>query len=478
MLPARFWTICAASPGPAAADGALAPVAATRDTAAVLRRLSDEIRRLLAHPRAPLVALALILVCSLAARVFYLGEPCSAPCKTGSSHTLIFDEAYYVNAARVIAGIHPPKGAPYADAPLHKDPNAEHPQLAKLIIVAGIELLGDNPWGWRIGSVIFGLIAIMAMYALVRAARGSPWLAVGACAVMALDNLMLIHGRIATLDIYVVAMALVAAVFYVRGWALASGIALGVASCMKLVGLDVIPAFVLLEAFRVVWARGSPGIRATLRARTVPLLVMLAATSATLLLGVWLMDLLVPAYDPGSHITYAGNPFTHIAHMLSYAAKLKAIPNATGISSTPWQWLLDQTPIDYARVAVNSIVGGKLVASRSVFDAMGEINPFVIFLAIPALFAAIAAAWYERDQVAALGAAWCLGTFIPFLIQDVAFDRISYLYYMLLVMPGIYLVTARLFSPSRVPRAATLGWALALVYSFINLYPIRSLSGH
>jgi dolichyl-phosphate-mannose-protein mannosyltransferase len=451
----------------------------TGDTAAVLRRLSDAIRRLVARPRAPIVALALILLGSLAGRVLYLGQPCSAPCKTGSSHTLIFDEAYYVNAARVIAGIHPPRGAPYAGAPLRKDPNAEHPQLAKLFIVAGIELLGDNPWGWRIGSVLFGLIAIVALYALVRAARGSPWLAVGACGVMASDNLMLIHGRIATLDIYVVAMALVAAVFYVRGWALASGIALGVAGCMKLVGLGVIPAFVLFEAFGVVWARGgSPGIAATLRARMVALLVMLAATLVTLSVGVWVMDLLVPAYDPGTHITYAGSPFTHIAHMLSYAAKLRAIPNATGISSTPWQWLLDQKPIDYARVAVNSVSGGKIVASRAVFDAIGEINPFVIFLAIPALLAAIAAAWYERDRVAALGAAWCLGTFIPFVIQTVAFDRLSYLYYMLLVMPGIYLVTARLFSPSRVPRAATLGWGLALIYSFINLYPIRSLSGH
>ncbi len=45
-------------------------------------------------------------------------------------------------------------------------------------------------------------------------------------------------------------------------------------------------------------------------------------------------------------------------------------------------------------------------------------------------------------------------------------------------MPGVYLVTARLFSPSRVPRAVTLGWAVALVYSVIDLYPVRTLSGH
>ncbi len=445
----------------------------------MIRRVRAEARRLVTHRRAPLVALLLLLSFSFGARVFYLGEPCSSPCTGGRSHALIFDEAYYVNAARVIAGIHPPLGVPYADAPLGKDPNAEHPQLAKLIIAGTIELFGDNPWGWRLGSVIFGLIAIVAMYGLVRAARGSPWLATGAAAVMALDNLMLIHGRIATLDIYTVAMVLVAAAFYVRGWALAAGLALGIAGCMKLVGLGVLPAFVLLEVFRVVWARrGDPGIWRTARARLKPLLIMFAGTAATLLLGVWVLDLLMPAYDPGTHIIYAGSPFTHIGHMLDYAANLKALPNATGISSTPWQWLLDQKPIDYSRVAVNSLTNGKIVASRAVFYARGEINPFILWAAIPALFAAISAAWYERDELAALGAAWCVGTFAVFVIQASLFDRIAYLYYMLLVLPGIYLVTVRLFSPGRVPRAATIGWALALVYGFVDLYPVQSLSGH
>ncbi len=451
----------------------------TGDTAGVLRSLRAEIRRLVTHRRAPAVALAVIVLYALGARVFYLGEPCSSPCIAGTSHTLIFDEAYYVNAARVIDGIHPPAGAPYADAPLHKDPNAEHPQLAKLIIAGTIELFGDDPWGWRIGSVIFGLIAILALYALVRGARGSPWLAAGVCGVMALDNLMLVHSRIATLDVYFVAMALISAALYVRGWRVAAGLALGVAACMKLEALAVIPAFALYEAFEVAWARADGhAIWSTLRARTLSLSLIVMVSLVTVLLGVWLMDLLVPAYDPGTRITYAGSPFTHIAHMLSYAAQLKAIPNATGISSTPWQWLIDQVPIDYARVAVNSIAGGKTIASKALFAAKGEINPFVILVAMPALLAAIAGAWRERDRVAAFGAAWCVGTFIPFVIQASAFDRISYIYYMLLVMPGIYMATAWLFSPSRVPRLATLGWVIALIYGFVYLYPVRSLSGH
>ncbi|MFL5832136.1 MAG: phospholipid carrier-dependent glycosyltransferase [Solirubrobacteraceae bacterium] len=444
-----------------------------------MRQLMGQIRRLLAHSRAPLIALLIILALSAVARVAFIGRPCSSPCKTGRDHSLIFDEAYYVNAARVIAGVRPPAGVPYADAPLGKDPNAEHPQLAKLVMAGGIDLFGDNPWGWRLGSVVFGLIAIVAMYLLVRGAGGSRWLAVGAAGVMAADNMMLIHGRIATLDIYAVAPLIGAAALYVRGRPWLAGVVLGLAACMKLVALFLVPALVLFEVIQVLWNWRTPGGRlAVIRGRAIPLVITVACSLVTVIVGVWVLDLLVAAYDPGTRITYAGNPFKHIGHMLSYAEKLKSVPNATGISSTPWQWLLNQKPIDYSRVAVNSSSGAKIVASRAVFAARGEINPFVIFLAFPALFAAVAAAWYERDRVAAIGAAWCVGTFLPFVLQAQILGRTSYLYYMLIVLPGLYLITARMFSPTRIPRAATLGWVVALLYSLIDLYPVRSLSGH
>jgi predicted membrane-bound dolichyl-phosphate-mannose-protein mannosyltransferase len=317
------------------------------------------------------------------------------------------------------------------------------------------------------------------MYLLARGAGASPWLAVGAAGVMALDNMMLIHGRIATLDIYTVAPLIGAAALYVRGRPWLAGVVLGLAAWMKLVALFLVPALVLFEVIHVLWQWQPRGGRiAAIRAQGLPLLITILSAAVTLVLGVWLFDLLMPAYDPGTHVTYAGNPFKHIGHMLSYAQKLKSVPNATGISSSPWQWLLNQKPIDYSRVAVNSTSGGKIVASRAVFAARGEINPFVIFLAIPALFAAVAAAWYERDELAAIGASWCVGTFVPFVIQAQILGRISYLYYMLIVLPGIYLITARMFSAGRVPRAVTIGWVVALLYSLIDLYPVRSLSGH
>ena len=133
----------------------------------MLGAVRTEAGRALGHPRAPLVALAMILLLSLPFRGFHLGSPCGSPCRTRTDHTLIFDEAYYVNAARVIAGVKPPEGVPYANAPLHKDPNAEHPQLAKLLIAGSIELFGDGPLAWRLGSLLFGTLAILGTF-LVR----------------------------------------------------------------------------------------------------------------------------------------------------------------------------------------------------------------------------------------------------------------------------------------------------------------------
>ncbi|MHB1468315.1 MAG: phospholipid carrier-dependent glycosyltransferase [Solirubrobacteraceae bacterium] len=515
-----------------AGSGELAPLA--RPAGAGARSRLEGVAR---SRWAPLIALLALLAFSIASKSIDLSQPCKAPCKAESaytpckaeskavsSYTLIFDESYYVNAARVIDGIEPPAGCPYHGDPKGNDPNAEHPQLAKLAIAAGIEAFGDNPLGWRIGSIVFAAIAVLALYALVVAAGGSAWLAVGTVAVMCLDNLMLVHGRIATLDIYAVAMMLVAGALYMRRHPLLAGIALGVAACMKEIALFLIFVFVLLEALRIAraWtaarrertetARATAHAASTARTETtattetktatktagageirygslhrrrlalelawehLPRLVLFVASGALATLALlWLLDALVPAYDPGTHVLYSGNPLAHLEHMYSYALLLKSKPNETGISSSPLAWLLNEKAINYANVAVNTLVNGKIVGSHTTISFQGLMNPFIVFLAIPGVFAALAAAWRERDEVAALGACWCLGIYLPFLLGDLSSGRVSYLYYMLLAMPGLYIVTTRLFASRRMPRAAAIGWAIALIYGFIHLYPIRTL---
>src|SRR5258708_9066070 len=111
--------------------------------------------------RNPIVLLAILSAVSFAARIAFIDDPCKTPCRAGAAHTLIFDEVYYVNAARVIAGIRPSAGQNYRTAPLGDDPNAEHPQLVKLVIAGAIELFGDGPFAWRIGVVLIGSLALL-----------------------------------------------------------------------------------------------------------------------------------------------------------------------------------------------------------------------------------------------------------------------------------------------------------------------------
>ncbi len=452
------------------------PLRWLRALQALARRWLVVIKRLLADPLAPISALSLILIISLFARVYDLSQPCSAPCKTPASHTLIFDESYYVNAARVIDHINPPAGAPYNNAPGGEDPNAEHPQLAKLLIAGSIKLFGDDPKGWRLPSVLFSLIALAAIYGLVVSLGGSGWLAVGATAVMALDNLMLVHGRIATLDIFGVAMMLIAAILYVRRWPLLAGVALGIGGLMKETSLYVVAVFVLYEAMRLLRAKWKDGsAKGWVQENLRPAFTVFVSTAAAFLLGFWILDLLVPAYDTGTKITYAGSPFTHLFHIIHYAAELKAVPQATGISSTPWAWLLDERAINYARVAVNSLSNGKVIASRATVYFQGEINPFIIFFAVPTLFAALAQWWKENDRIALFGGAWVLATYAISVYDAQIAGRVAYLYYMTVVLPGVYLVLVRFMARREIPRSFVIGWSFMLVYGFLNLYPIQTL---
>jgi predicted membrane-bound dolichyl-phosphate-mannose-protein mannosyltransferase len=436
------------------------------------------------HPRAPLALLGVVSLCSLGARLWYLAKPADA--KTGVS-SLIFDEAYYVNAARVILGIHPPAGAAYATALLGHDPNAEHPPLAKLLIAGSMKVLGDNAWGWRIFPIIFGSIAIAAMYWLVRTARGSSWLALGAATLMAVDNLLLVHGRIATLDIFVVSFMLVAVALYLRENYVLAGIVTGIGLCTKLVAVDVFFIIALLEIARVVrsdsasWRDRLPLVRV----RGTALLTTVGIGALAYVAVLFGLDIIAsPIGGAGSCATVPSgfhNPLAHTNFMLCYAGKLTNPAGPTGIASYPWQWLLNMQPIDYFKVANNVVANGNVVSTHPIVWFRGEMNPAIILLALPGLALAVRLAWQRRDTVSMVCVAWFIGTFAPFVFGAAPIGtyghRTSYIYYMVIVMPAVYLAVAQLFSREWLPGAALLGYVAILGYWFVTLYPYQTWSG-
>jgi predicted membrane-bound dolichyl-phosphate-mannose-protein mannosyltransferase len=427
--------------------------------------------------RSPAVwLLAVLVLVSLTARLAWLGEPCRSPCRSPTDHILVFDEAYYVNAARVIAGIRPPAGAPYANAPLGVDANSEHPPLVKLLIAGGIELFGDGPLAWRLPSVLLGTVAILGMFALVRAAGGGPWLALGAAALMAADNLLLVHGRIGTLDISAVAAMIWGAALYLRGRPILAGVVIGVGACAKEVTPYVLLVLVVLELMRW-WPARSEGWRRVGRVASCA-----AAAAATFLVVLFLLGRIAPDYSPQTGKLVPNGPFGEAAHILTYAEHQTSPHGPQGIASYPWDWLVDYKPITYLQINPARPSTG-LEQVQPAVHFLGVINPPILLLALPGLLYAAAWAFPGRlrrvrrspDEVGLVGLAWFLGTYLPFVALSLIESRTSYLYYMVIVMPGIYLVVADLVARIGPRRKVVWVWMACVLAAAVVLYPFTPL---
>jgi len=426
------------------------------------------------RPSLSLWLLGAVLVISFAARLAWIAEPCHAPCHKPTDHILIFDEDYYVNAARVIDRMAPPAGAPYANSPLATDPNSEHPPLAKLIIAGGIELFGDGPFAWRFPSVLLGTVAILGMFALVRAAGGGRWTALGAAALMAADNLMLVHGRIGTLDIYAVAAMVWAAALYLRGRPILAGVVVGVGACAKEVTPYVLFALVVLEVLR--WVMRREGARAAL----VRLVACIVASAGAFIALLTLLYQIVPPYDPQTGKLVSGIPFGEIHRILSYAAHQTSPHGPKGIASYPWDWLVDIKPITYLQINPGRPTA-VLNQIEPAVHFVGMISPPILLLAIPAmLFAGVGVFSSDRrfrplDEVGLVGLAWFLGTYLPFVLLSLVESRTSYLYYMAIVMPGIYMAVADLIGRIGAGRILCIAWMVAVLAAVIVMYPFTPL---
>jgi len=423
--------------------------------------LAQRLRAAAQAPWLPIALLAVVSVLSLLARAAWLSDPCANPCRGPAAHSLIFDELYYVNAARRIDGLPVPPKQPYAGDPAGQDSNSEHPQLVKLVIAGAIDLFGDGPFAWRIGSLLFGSLAILGMYALARAAEAGRWCSLLAATLMASDNLLLVAGRIATLDIYVVAFMIWAAALYLRGRPVAAGVVLGVGATAKLVAPYLLLVLLLFEIVRC----RREGMRLAARALSEFTVVAVAVYFAVLAA----FDRIAPPYDPQTGRTITAGPLAHTERILSYAAGQTSPHGPMGIASYPWDWLVDLRPINYLNVTVAS--GSSRTAT---VHFLGLISPPMLLFAVPALLLALRGAW-RGLEVDAVAVAWFCGTWLPFVALSLFWQRTSYLYYMVIVMPGIYLALARGFSRPWMPRWALGSWLVLVLAAVVLSYPFLAL---
>ncbi len=394
----------------------------------------------------------ILLFVDIVLRTVWLDKPAGS---------LIFDEWYYVNVARVILRIPESLGAngqpPYPMPPntAGLDPNHEHPPLAKLLIALSMYLIGNNAYGWRIPSVIFGSVAVLVFYLLMKRIATYKMVPLVSAVLFSFDNLVFVHSRIATLDIFAVTFMLLGLYWYFSGHSFLSAIGMALSSLTKLTGLAGFLIIALVHTIRYV----TQSSKAKSWNELFSWLEKYGAIFAvSLLLLLTIMDWLWVGYS---------SPIKHLQDMLNYSANLTSqCPN--GIISCPWQWLLNQVRIGYLGVSVTTGNG-----ATNTVDFAGAMNPAILYLTVPALLYAGYSYYQKKSDLTLLTLIWFAVTYLPFYPAVIFGQRVTYLFYFLATVPAVCAAIAHMIADQKPPKLIVLFYLGVVLFVFYQMFPFK-----
>lgn len=301
---------------------------------------------------------------------------------------LMFDEQHYIKDARSIvdgAGTQRP----------------EHPPLGKLIIAAGVRLLGDNPWGWRFLSVIFGTAGIILFYFLCRRLNMPRKATLLATFLLAFENMTFIQASIAMLDVFSNALMLGAFLLYLRRGYITSGITAGLSTLAKLNGALALPAI----AIHWLFSRQGRSWK----------FVLIAVLAPTIFMA------LMPFFDYLAS-GKLDSPFERINAIMSLSGSLTFATVQHEAASRPWEWLLSYRPMAYWYTPHYT--------SGISFSIWALVIPAALYM----LYRAI-----KGNEAGLFGIAWFASTYLVWIPISILTDRVSFLYYFYPVVGSICL---------------------------------------
>jgi hypothetical protein len=167
----------------------------------------------------------------------------------------------------------------------------------------------------------------------------------------------------------------------------------------------------------------------------------------------------------------------HFEFMNRYSGRLSDHGHPQGIAAHPTDFWLNRKAITYFKVTTTVTSPGHAPKVATLIWFRGEISRVLLITSWLAILASLWWAIRRRDDLSFLVLAWILGTWLPPELFNLFSDRTTYLYYMVVTMPALYLAVARFMGAWRVTRWLILPWVVLLLYDAVNLYPFRTLSG-
>ena len=267
------------------------------------------------------VAIALI---SFILRIVHLGR----------INTFIFDEVYYVDGARDLLHY----GVEVAGS---KPEFVVHPPLGKWLIGIGITIFGDNRFGWRITSALFGSLMILLIARIAHRLFRDARLTALASLLMAFDGLALVHSRTALLDNFLAFFILLATYLFTMRRYWWTGIALGCAMATKWSALYFIIAFGVIALYRAFTHHSG---RALIRP-TLERIAQFGVTPLLVYLSSWIGWF---ASNRGWDRHHSSNIFSSFMYyhqqMLEFHTGLV---QRHSYQANPWSWLIMARPTSF-----------------------------------------------------------------------------------------------------------------------------------
>jgi predicted membrane-bound dolichyl-phosphate-mannose-protein mannosyltransferase len=395
-----------------------------------------------------------LFVVSAALRLIWLDKP---------PGLLIFDESYYVNVARIILRM-PQQPNVFPNAiPGIDSVNQEHPLLAKLLIALSMSIIGDNGWGWRIPSVVFGLLSIFVLYLLLKKTAKSPLIALMGTFLFSFDTLVFVHSRIATLDIFVLGFMLLGFYWYFSNRMNLSALGMALATLCKISGLYGILTIGAFHLGRELLSRG----------RKVDWQSLLSVFEKYAIVYLVSFIVLMAVLD----FFWAGykNPFEHLSHIYSYTFALRApdVRKATDIWSYPWEWLVDQMKIHYATVNVSVFADHDIARTYPSVDFIGAMNPTIVFLTIPAMAYNVYRYHETKSEFSLFMLTWFAMTYLPYFPGAIFGHRIMYIFYFLNTVPAVAASVAGMIVDQAPPRIIVVFYVAAVIIGFYMMFPFK-----
>ncbi len=292
------------------------------------------------------------------------------------------DECYYQPAA--VASLHGVAA------------NIEHPPLVKLLMGGGIAVFGDGWFGWRLLSIVCGVISVALIY-LISRRYFSERLATFCAGLSCLSVVFVLMGSFAMLDMPCLMFSLMGLYLALRGKFLWSGLAFGLGFlCKELALIMFLATAVFLFYKKVPWKK---------------LAVFGAVAVVVAVGGVWLYDL---AYQPVAGAVAVSNPLEHFRLMVVWQLNLNG-ERAPNLSQwyPPVSWV---TPFGANALNPLSWLWGQDMAGHFLFNFRAASSPVVEYLMFPLLFAlpVVFAKW--RSDVALLSWLWVAASFLPWFL--------------------------------------------------------------